>query len=432
MDEPRMRGQAVLERMRELPGAREVLDLAAGRDDVEIVGGAVRDLLLERAPRELDVVVAADASTFARDLASSLGIPPAGDPAGSSGIALHERFGTALVWWRGGRVDIAGRRAESYPAPGALPEVRAGTPEQDLRRRDFTVNAIAVVLGGSRMGSLAALPHALEDLAGSRLRVLHEQSFVDDPTRLLRLARYLARLEFEPEQHTAELAAQAIASGALATVSGARIGTELRLLLEEPDPVAALARLSELGVLEALHPRLGFQEQLARGALAVLPDDGRPDLLLLATLLMGMGRDRSTDPQRAMPALLDDLEFTAGDRDRAVSAAVKAPLLLARLQSAPRPSAVGEAVQAAPVEAVAIACGLAEQQGHASAAAAAARWISELRHVRLQITGDDLLAAGIPAGPEVGRRLKLAMGRKLDGELTGDRDAELSAAMETP
>ncbi len=430
MDELRMRGEAVLERMRGLPGAEEVLDLAADREDVEIVGGAVRDLLLERIPRELDVVVAADASSFARDLASSLGIPPAGDPGGSSGIALHERFGTALVRWPGGRVDIASRRAESYSASGALPDVRPGTPEQDLLRRDFTVNAIAVMLGGSRRGELSTVPYALEDLAAARLRVLHERSFLDDPTRLLRLARYLARLEFDPERHTDELAAQAVAGGALGTVSGARVGTELRLLLEEPDPVAALARLSDLGVLRALHPQLSFEEQLAREALAALPDDGRPDLLLLGTLLPGMSRDRSADPRQPMLALLDDLEFSAGDRDRALGTALKAPVILDRLESAQAASAVGEVVDGAPVEALALAHGLAEERGQASAAAAAARWLSELRHVHLQITGDDLLAAGIPAGPEIGRRLKLAMGRKLDGELAGGRDAELSAAME--
>jgi len=432
MHELRIRGQAVLERMRELPGARELVDLAAGRDDVEIVGGAVRDLLLGRAPRELDVVVAADASSFARDLASSLGIPLAGDPGGSSGIAVHERFGTALVWWQGGRVDIARRRAESYSAPGALPDVRAGTPEQDLLRRDFTVNAIAVVLGGLRMGSLSAVPHALEDLAGSRLRVLHERSFVDDPTRLLRLARYLARLEFEPEQHTAELAAQAVAGDELSSVSGARIGAELRLLLEEPDPLAALGRLSELGILQALHPGLRFELALARGALAALPGDGRPELLLLAALLLGISRDRTADAEQSLLALLDHLEFTAGDRDRVLTSALAAPLLPGRLEAARTPSELAEAVRGAPVEAVALASSLAEVEGRPAAAAAAARWLSDLRQVRLLITGDDLLAAGIPPGPEIGRRLGLALRRKLDGELDGDRAAEMGAAMEDP
>lgn len=430
MDELRMDGETALARVRELPGGRELFDLAAGRDDVELVGGAVRDLLLERTPRELDVVVAEDASSFARDVASRLGLRTSQDPAARFAVSSHERFGTALVRWEGGRIDIAARRAESYSAPGALPDVRAGTIEEDLRRRDFTVNAIAVFLGGPRMGEMSTVPHAFEDLAHSRLRVLHERSFVDDPTRLLRLARYLARLQFEPEQHTAELASQALASGELSTVSGARIGAELRLLLSEPDPLAALGRLSQLGVLEALHPRLRLQERVARTALAALPRDGRSDLLLLASLLEPIADDPAEDPERAMSGLLDDLEFTAGDRDRAVNAALKAPLLLDRLEAAQTPSQLAEAAYATPVEALALALGLAEGQGRAQAAGAASRWISELRHVRLKITGDDLLAAGVPAGPEIGQRLKLAMRRKLDGELADDRESELSAAME--
>jgi tRNA nucleotidyltransferase (CCA-adding enzyme) len=430
MDELKLDGDAVLERMRGLPGGPELLELAGGREDVELVGGAVRDLLLGRTPRELDVVVADDASSFARDLASSLGIASAEDPQGRFGIARHERFGTALVWWEGGRVDIACRRAESYAAPGALPDVRPGTIEQDLRRRDFTVNAIALSIGGPRTGELSTVPEAFEDLARSRLRVLHERSFLDDPTRLLRLSRYLARLEFEPEEHTAELAAQALSAGALSTVSGARVGAELRLLLDEPEPVAALGRLNALGVLSALHPQLRLQERVARSALGALPNDGRADLLLLASLFLPVTEDPGEDPERAMSGLLDDLEFSAGDRGRVIMTALMAPSLLGRLQAAQAPSELVEAAHAAPVEALALAGALAQQQGSSQAAAAARLWISELRHVRLQITGDDLLAAGIPAGPEIGRRLQLAMRRKLDGELPGDREAELAAAME--
>jgi tRNA nucleotidyltransferase (CCA-adding enzyme) len=435
-----MHGKTVLERLPELPGGPQLLELAARWKDVELVGGATRDLLLGLMPRELDVAVA-DAASFAGELAASLGLTPSrgltptddeglGTARAPSGIALHERFGTVLVWWEAGRIDIASRRAESYPSPGALPEVRAGTPKEDLRRRDFTVNAIAVPLAGPRRGELRTVAHALEDLAAARLRVLHERSFLDDPTRLLRLARYLARLGFEPEERTAELAADALASGALATVSPARIGGELRLALAEPDPLAAFGALSDMGVLSALHPPLGLEEPLARGALAVLPEDGRADLLLLACLLLGMTGNVGEDPDAAMLALLDELEFTAGDRDRAIRTALLAPRLVAQLQHAETPSELREAVHAATLEAVALAAALGEEQRLMKVAAAARRWLSELRHVRLRITGDDLLAAGIAAGPEVGQRLELALRRKLDGELAEGREAELSAAME--
>ena len=430
MDAVRIHGETVIERLRELPGGAELLDLAAGREDVGLVGGAARDLLLEHTPRELDVVVAGDAPSFARDLASRLGILSPDGPGEGSGTILNERFGTARVWWEAGRVDIAVRRAESYPAPGALPEVRAGTTHEDLRRRDFTVNAIAAPLGGPRRGELYSVPHALEDLAAARLRVLHERSFLDDPTRLLRLARYHARLGFEPEERTAELAAEALSAGALATVSGARVGAELRLALAEPDPVAALSSLSELGVLSALHSRLRFDESLAWAALEMLPEDGRPDLLLLACVLLPMTLNLDEDPEPAMFGLLDGLEFTVGDRDRVIRTTLLAPGLAEEMEAAELPSELREAVHAATLEAIALAASLGDTQPFNEAGAAAREWLEKLRHVRLAITGDDLLAAGIPAGPEIGDRLGAALDMRLDGELDDTREAELRAALE--
>ena len=172
----RLDGDTVLARLRELPGGPELLRAAAGHEDVELVGGAVRDVLLGRVPRELDVVVADDAAALAGELALSLGTV--------ADVSEHERFGTALVSWQGGRIDIATRRAERYPAPGALPTVRAGTWAEDLQRRDFTVNAIAVGLGAGTKGEFRAPEHALEDLRHGVLRLLHDESFRDDPTRL--------------------------------------------------------------------------------------------------------------------------------------------------------------------------------------------------------------------------------------------------------
>src|SRR3954466_4568325 len=177
----------LLERLREVPGAGELLGTLAGVPGVWVVGGAVRDALLGRQPRDLDLVVEGDAAEVAR----RLGEAP----------LLHERFGTATA---NGVVNLAAARRERYEQPGALPEVELGAPiAEDLARRDFTVNAIAVRLAD---GELRAVPHALEDLAARRLRVLNAGSFLDDPTRLLRLVRYAARLRFQIEKVTRDLA----------------------------------------------------------------------------------------------------------------------------------------------------------------------------------------------------------------------------------
>jgi len=412
------RGGEVLRALAAQPGGPQLQMIGLGRDDVSLVGGAVRDLLLGRAPRELDVVVAGDAEWLARELASML----------AAEVTLHGRFGTAVVEWEAGRVDVAERRAESYPAPGALPEVRPGSIEEDLRRRDFTINAIAVPLGGERRGALDSAEHALEDLAAGRLRVLHDRSFIDDPTRLLRLARYRARLGFEVETRTAELAAQALATGALAMVSRARIGAELRLALGEADATEALDALSELGVLPAIDPSLSFDASLARRALALLPQDGRGDLLLMAALLLDGVQHRGEATEPAMFELLDGLEFTAGERERVMRSALAATSLVGELALAAKPSQLHETLFALPLEAVALAGALSEAES--AAGAAATGWLERLRHVRLSITGDDLLAAGVSAGPELGRRLDATLARKLDGELADGREAELSAALE--
>ncbi len=384
----------------------------------------MRDLLRGASPRELDVVVAGGSAELAAELAARL----PGNAARMPEVTVHERFGTAIVGWIHGRIDIAERRAESYPRPGALPVVRPGSAAEDLARRDFTVNAIAVALGGPRGGELEAVAHALEDLAAGRLRVLHDGSFLDDPTRLLRLARYRARLGFELEPETARLARSALADGALGTVSGARIGAELWLATEEFPPGASFASLGELGVLESLALPSPFDAQLLRDAYALQPPDAVADIVEMAVLFHPAAAPTEADRQRA-GELMRDLEFSAETRERVLAAAFDAPALVAGIERAERPSQLRALLAGRPVEAVALAGALAGRSSR-EAQARAESWLTELREVRLEIGGDDLLAAGLPEGPEIGRRLERALDLKLDGELDGaGREAELSAAL---
>jgi tRNA nucleotidyltransferase (CCA-adding enzyme) len=431
------RGGLVLDALRARPGGPELLALGDAGADIALVGGAVRDLLLGRAPRELDVIVAGDAAGLANELAARLsaggarsqGVGPPGGARPEPSVTVHDRFGTALLRWDGCRVDIATRRAESYPAPGALPDVRAGTSEEDLARRDFTVNAISVALAGARRGELTGAEHALEDLDAGRLRVLHERSFSDDPTRLLRLARYRARLGFAIDPSTAALAAEALRTGALMTVSRARLGAELRLALAEAGAPASLQSMRDLGVLAALAPGFRFDRALAERALALLPSDGRADLLLMAALLLHLTVMPAHDPEAAMYAILDELEFTAADRERTLRSALAAPSLVQPMTRAATPSQLHDALVAHTSEAIALAGALGDG-GSPSAADAAGEWFRHVRAVRLRITGDDLIAAGVPAGPEIGRRLQHALARRLDGALAPGREAELRAALD--
>lgn len=387
--------------LKRLPAGETLLGRISGRDGVFLVGGAVRDLLLGLEPAELDVVVEGDAISMAREL---------------GGLVLaHDRFGTCKVRLDGHNYDIATARTETYERPGALPDVTPAPLDEDLKRRDFTVNAIAMALGGERRGTLRELTGALQDLDAGVLRVIHDGSFIDDPTRLFRLARYAGRLSFTVEPHTRELAQAAIGSGALETVSGARIGTELRLLARERDPLGAFAALGRLDLDRAIHPRFGLRDaEPAELALRLLPQDGRPDLLVLAAAAQDV-------PRPELVQLLDRLAFEAPDRERVVSAAAGAKTLGDALERARTPAAIGAAAAGANPELVALA------GGHGGADAAAA-WLDRLRHVRLEIDGQDLLAAGVPQGPLIGRALQAALDAKLDGRASG-RDAELSVAL---
>ncbi len=434
----------LLERLRARPGGAELLAAAgtAAPAGAYLVGGAVRDLLLGRHPRELDVVVEGGEAPFGRAAARLAGALREGIGAHAS-VTEHERFGTAIVEWEGEgegwRIDIATARRERYPAPGALPEVQPATLEEDLRRRDFTVNALACALGGPRPGELHAVPGAREDLREGRLRVLHERSFLDDPTRLWRLARYRARLGFTVEERTAELAAAAVAQGAQRTVSLARVGAELRLALGEADPVAALSALDELGLFAALHPRMGFDARLARDALDLLSNAGggagpdpRPDLVLLAILFQPMTVDlleEDADVEGNMYELLEGMEFRAPEIALVTRAAICADAVAEELVNAEENSEIYEISSFESLECVALA-GAWYEVSWSEARMAAHRWLADLRNIRLEITGEDLLAAGLPEGPEIGRRLDAALCAKLDGELAVGREAELAAALQ--
>ena len=271
-------------------------------------------------------------------------------------------------------------------------------------RRDFTVNAIALALTGPARGRLQAAPGAIDDLRRGLLSVLHDHSFEDDPTRLVRLARYRARLGFAITPDTLALAPP-------------RIGNELRAVMREEDPVAAFAALDELGIDAAIDAGLGLSEDdrpLAARALELLPGDGRADLETLAVAARRMS-------VKALAELLDRLAFEAADRDVVVIAATCSEALARRLASARRPSEIWAAVAGGGVELVALA-------GALGASAPAQAWIERLRYVALKIDGGDLIAAGLGQGPAVGAGLRAALAAALDGEADG-RERQLEIAL---
>ena len=346
----------------ELAAVREASDAP-----VFLVGGAIRDLLLGRGRADIDLVVEGDAA----ELAARLGAE----------VVSHERFATAKVNLDGHEVDIAAARAETYPHPGSLPEVAPARLVDDLARRDFTINAMAIPL----QGDVELIdPHGGKaDLEAGALRVLHPGSFVDDPTRALRGARYAARFGFEPESETAAL----LRAVDLSTVSVDRREAELLRLAAEAEAPKAFGLLAAWGLIA---PR--------EGGIALAAE--------VAELLSG--------PQWSEVAPLD----------RAVLAAALGP--------AGEEAALAKAHPKRPSQAVELAAGKSGVE-LALARAMGAEWLdrylSEWRLVSLEIDGEDLIAAGVPEGPALGRGLAEALRRKLDDEISG-REEELATALE--
>jgi tRNA nucleotidyltransferase (CCA-adding enzyme) len=359
-----------------LPGLNRIA-AAAGGAPTYLVGGAVRDLLLGRERTDLDVVVEGDAAALAAKL-------------GGESVA-DDRFATAKAVLDGVEFDLATARAESYPHPGALPEVRPASVSEDLARRDFSINAMAVPIGSEPE---LIDPHGgLADLEAGVLRVLHERSFVDDPTRALRAARYAARFDFAAEPETEAMARRAD----LSTVSEDRVESELMRLAREP------------------RAGKGF-ELLAEWSLVELPPEGARLIDTVEALLERPPWAGTVD--RA-------LAVHAAATGRAPGAAGRVHDLLAGARE------LAGASPARPSEAVALASGRGEVElllARALDAEWLDRYLAEWRDVRLEITGEDLIEAGVPEGPGVGRGLEEALRRKLDGEISG-RDDELRVAL---
>jgi tRNA nucleotidyltransferase (CCA-adding enzyme) len=393
---------------------------ASSGASVHLVGGPVRDLLLERPIRDVDLVVEAAEGISAESLAKQAA------PSGAK-LTAHASFGTVVIETSTTSLDLATTRSEEYPHPGSLPRVKPATLEQDLRRRDFSVNALALPLTGlgrSRTTRVIDLVGGLEDLAERRLHVLHERSFHDDPTRALRAARLAGRLGFRPSPQTRSLLRDALRDGVFGAVSGDRWRREIEKLFDDAklglDPSNALRMLQTWHVLLALEPGLE------------LPRDAVTPLRRLGKVIAA--------PQWRGP------QFRPGAAGLAVWLAPLPPAMRRRVIA--RFSVRGELAQRLATfpkardawlrrlakshgrgEVDAILNSTDEERLVALYAWAPApirgrivRWAAEDRSRRVPVTGADILEVGL-AGPAVGRALERIRGAYLDGAVANREEA---------
>lgn len=417
------------------PAMRETIERIAAVARAEgvpvyLVGGFVRDLALGRENRDLDLVVEGDGPAFAQRLGRALDAP----------VRVHEAFLTAVVRAPGGEIDVATARSEFYRAPAALPEVASSALRQDLYRRDFTVNTLAIRLGPL---SKNTPPELIDPFGGRRdlelgvLRVLHSLSFLDDPTRALRAVRLERRLGLHLALETERLIGIALGEGAFDRLSGSRLRAELDLLLgEEAVALPGLERLAALGVLGAIEPRWVHDRTLApeveirlRGALAAWdwhrlqglaePSVDLPELLGLALCL-----DLPLDARRR---LADRLGLNGPLRARRLAVTEVVSDALASLRPNARPSEVSAALGGLGGEELLLVFAATDEAGRG--------WIrrdlATLRSIEPSIRGADLIAAGVPEGPALGSALRAVKHALQDGELEPGCGTEMAFALGT-
>ena len=403
-----------LSRLERLRGLFEAVGALGDRaDGVYLVGGTVRDILLGEESFDVDIAVEGDAIEFARSLAEALG----------GRVTPHTKFGTAVVQYEdSGRVDVVTTRTDFYDSPGALPTVERAGLREDLFRRDFTINAMAVSLKPADFGRLVDPFGGRADLEARVLRVLHNLSFIDDPTRIFRGIRYEARYGLHLEEHSARLARGCIEMGLVGDLSSARLRDELQALLEDPGAPGGIVRLGELGADRAIHPHLRGDEEAAalfRRALALRGELG-VEVPAWRIGLAVLGRDMTSEGAYVW---LERLKVRRRDVDRIVGAIAVSPRIPERLR----------AEQLAPAEVVTLADAFAPDAPLLALAREERQelrdYFTRLRDVKLEIGGADLAALGLEESPRVGEVLAEIRRRKLNGELDG-RESELEAARE--
>jgi len=368
------------------------------RQNLYLVGGVVRDLLLRKANFDLDLVLEGDAINLARQLQQPEAMK----------LTTHPHFGTAKLQWDRWSVDLTTARSETYPQPGALPRVKPGSIESDLFRRDFTINAMAVHLNPDRYGELVDLYDGRDDLEHKLIRILHENSFTDDATRIWRALRYEQRLDFRLEANTLKLLRRDIPM--LDTISGDRIRYELECIFKEKLPEKVLRRAQELGVLASLQPSLkgnGWLAEKFKEARQSSAPDLPPIALYLSLWFYHLNSAEIEGlisqlrlPKRVAQPLSDTIKLKAR-LDSLADPGLK-PSRVYRLLHGYSPVAIN---------ANCLASESPTPRQHLKL------FQDELRYVKPTLTGNDLLRMGIPPGPEIKDILDRLHEARLDGKV---------------
>ena len=428
--EPKERDVAALVRHRLPPETVQLLEQLGQAGDelgmaVHAVGGFVRDLLLELPNLDIDITVEGDGIFFAETFGARHGCR----------VRPHEAFGTAVVVFPDGRkLDVASTRLEYYESPGVLPTVERASLRHDLYRRDFTINTLALCLNSQRFGRLLDFFGGQKDLQERMVRVLHNLSFVEDPTRVFRAVRFEQRLNFQIDPHTEGLLRSAVRAGLVERVGGKRLFGELLHILKEQEPARAVSRMAQLGLLPCIHPQLRFgldTEQLFSEVERVLawyqllyleqPVEPWTVWFLALTDRLDSPRYLETCQRLAMPTRL--MERLFGQRHRSLRRLQTMRQTVARSHEV-KNSQLFAWLQGMPVEL--LLYGLA-RSGRDELRRLVSHYLTYLSTIRPQVSGTELQELGVARGPAIRRLKERLLSARLDG-LIASKDEELELA----
>jgi tRNA nucleotidyltransferase (CCA-adding enzyme) len=379
-----------------------------------LVGGSVRDLLRGEANLDLDIVIEGDGILFARTIGEQL----------HAKVRTHQKFGTAQIFPHPFKLDVATARTEYYESPAALPKVETSSIKKDLYRRDFTINTLTVKLNPKDFGILIDFFGGQRDLREKAIRVLHNLSFVEDPTRAFRAVRFSERFGFKISKHTENLIKSTIEMNLFDKLSGPRLYEELLLSFRETDPIRTLKRVSEFGLLKVIQSNLVFTEELEATLgsmhetlswfnLLFLEEKPETGVLYLMALLSGL-------KEEDIKTVIERLSPSPRVKDMIIKGIVSARDVVRKLPVRD-PVEIYKLLHTLKLEVILFSMALSLDRQKKKVIS---RYLTELRNVKTVLTGDDLKKMGIQPGPVYAKILRELLDEKMRGRVKSREDEE--------
>jgi len=354
-----------------------------------LVGGSVRDIMRGETNLDIDLVIEGDGISFAQELGKKLDMK----------VKSHKRFGTAVVITEFLKFDVATSRTEYYKSPAALPTVETSSIKKDLYRRDFTINSLAIKLNPQHFGQLIDFFGGRRDIKEKTIRILHNLSFIEDPTRAFRAIRFSERFGFKISKHTLNLIKTAVRMNLFEKLSGTRMYDELNLLFTETEPVNAIKRLAELDLLKFIHPGLAITKTLKENFVSIqetfswfkllfFEEELHKSHLFLMALL-----DELTTSER--PEALQRLQVPKNVSKEMLAGIKDSKIALSKLKDANQKN-IYYTLLPLSLHTILFTMAKAKQKDHKQAISL---YLTKLRGIVPELTGKDLQSMGYPPGP---------------------------------